>query len=78
MKFTRVIAMFLMGALMLGCMAACGGVNYAETNTEYVIGVSGPLTGGAAMYGVAVANAAQMAVGRVCDVEVDVHGWSCA
>ena len=65
MKFTRVIAMFLMGALMLGCMAACGGVNYAETNTEYVIGVSGPLTGGAAMYGVAVATAAQMAVDEI-------------
>ena len=57
--------MLLTGVLMLGCMTACGGVNYAENNTEYVIGVSGPLTGGAAMYGVAVANAAQMAVDEI-------------
>ena len=65
MKLTKVLALVLSGVLGLGLFAGCGSVNYAETNTEYVIGVSGPLTGGAAMYGVAVANSAQMAVDEI-------------
>lgn len=38
---------------------------YTAKNTEYVIGVSGPLTGGAAVYGEAVRNSAQMAVDEI-------------
>ena len=38
---------------------------YTANNTEYVIGLSGPLTGGAAMYGEAVANSAQMAIDEI-------------
>ena len=64
MKFTKALALVLCVVLCLG-MAACGNVNYAENNTEYVIGVSGPLTGGAGMYGTAVANSAQMAVDEI-------------
>ncbi len=64
MKFTKILALVLCAVLCFG-MAACGSVNYAENNTEYVIGVSGPLTGGAAMYGIAVANAAQLAVDEI-------------
>ena len=52
-------------AVMLLTLAACGGSNYTANNTEYVIGVSGPLTGGAAVYGVAVKNSAQMAVDEI-------------
>ncbi len=57
----------LLAALMVAAMfAGCGGqTNYAANNTEYVIGVSGPLTGGAAIYGKAVQNAAQMAVDEI-------------
>jgi branched-chain amino acid transport system substrate-binding protein len=57
----------LMAALMVMAMfAGCGGKkNYAENNTEYVIGVSGPLTGAAAIYGQAVKNAAEMAVDEI-------------
>ncbi len=57
----------LMAALMVAAMfAGCGGKsNYAANNTEYVIGVSGPLTGSASIYGEAVKNAAQMAVDEI-------------
>ena len=66
MKVTKILALVLSFALCIGMLAACGGeVNYAKDNTEFVIGVSGPLTGGAAIYGQAVANAAQMAVDEI-------------
>ncbi len=65
MKLTRILTLALSMVLCLGLFAGCGAVNYAENNTEYVIGVSGPLTGGAAMYGIAVANAAQIAVDEI-------------
>jgi len=67
MKLTKTIALVLSLVLCLGVLAGCGASqsNYTSNNTEYVIGVSGPLTGGAAMYGQAVANAAQMAVDEI-------------
>ena len=66
MKVTKILAFVLTFALCMGMLAACGGeVNYAKDNTEFVIGVSGPLTGGAGIYGQAVANAAQMAVDEI-------------
>ena len=56
----------LMAVAMICAMAACGSkTNYAANNTEYVIGFSGPLTGDAAVYGVAVQNSAQMAVNEI-------------
>ena len=63
MKKVLSIALALMFCLVM--LASCGSKNYAENNTEYVIGLSGPLTGGAAMYGTAVKNAAQMAVDEI-------------
>ena len=66
MKLTKAFAVILALVFCLSAFAACSGpVNYAENNTEFVIGLSGPLTGGAAMYGIAVANAAQMAVDEI-------------
>lgn len=66
MKITKILAFALSFVLCLGVCAGCGGpVNYAENNTEFVIGVSGPLTGGAAMYGTAVVNSAQIAVDEI-------------
>ena len=66
MKLTKAFAVILALVFCLSAFAACSGsVNYAENNTEFVLGVSGPLTGGAAMYGIAVANAAQMAVDEI-------------
>ena len=63
----KVLALALSMVLCLSMFAACAGgsVNYAENNTEIVIGMSGPLTGGAAMYGIAVKNSAEMAVNEI-------------
>ena len=52
--------------MVLAMMTGCAGNNsYTAKNTEFVIGVSGPLTGGAAIYGIAVKNSAQMAVDEI-------------
>lgn len=60
--FKKAVALLCVLALVLG-LSACGG--YTAKNTEFVIGLSGPLTGPAAVYGVAVQNAAQMAVDEI-------------
>lgn len=39
--------------------------NYAENNSKIMIGLSGPLTGGAAMYGIAVKNSIEMAIEEI-------------
>ncbi len=66
MKLKKLLALTLSALLCLGTLAGCGGkVNYAKDNTEFVIGVSGPLTGNAAIYGTAVKNAAQIAVDEI-------------
>lgn len=62
--FKKSFAIILAVALVFS-LAACGGANYTSENTEYVIGFSGPLTGGAAVYGTAVKNSAQMAVDEI-------------
>ena len=55
---------FLMATVMVAAMfAGCG--NKTSGSGEFVIGMSGPLTGGAAVYGVAVQNSAQMAVDEI-------------
>ena len=62
------VAAIVMALAMVLSFCACGGNSnngYTAKNTEYVIGFSGPLTGGAAVYGVAVKNAAQMAVDEI-------------
>jgi len=61
----------MMAAVMVVAMfAACapsnsGNDGNAAANKEIVIGVSGPLTGGAAVYGLAVQNSAQIAVDEI-------------
>ena len=62
--FKKFAAVVLALAMVLS-LAACGGSNYTSGNTEFVIGVSGPLTGPAAVYGTAVKNSAQMAVDEI-------------
>lgn len=69
MTKTMKIACAVMAVLMVFTMlSACQGgnsKNYAENNSEFVIGLSAPLTGSAAIYGIAVANSAQMAVEEI-------------
>jgi len=66
MKLVKIISLVLALTLCAGLFAACGkNAGYTDNNTEIIIGVSGPLTGGAGMYGTAVANSAQMAVDEI-------------
>ena len=65
MKLTKTIALVLALVLCIGLFSGCAASGYTAKNTEYVIGLSGPLTGAAAVYGVAVKNAAQMAVDEI-------------
>ena len=65
MKLTKTIALVLALVLCIGLFSGCAASGYTAKNTEYVIGLSGPLTGAAAVYGVAVKNSAQMAVDEI-------------
>ncbi len=62
----KAFAGMMVFAMVLG-LVACGGAgsSYTSENKEFVLGFSGPLTGGAAIYGVAVNNSAQMAVDEI-------------
>lgn len=67
-KTMKLACAALAAVMTMGVVVGCGGnsaKNYAENNTEYVIGASGPLTGGASVYGVAVKNSAAMAVEEI-------------
>lgn len=67
-KTMKLACAALAAVMTMGVVVGCGGnsaKNYAENNTEYVIGCSGPLTGGASVYGVAVRNSAAMAVEEI-------------
>ncbi len=61
------LAVLMAVGMLAGCAASGSGSDngYTANNTEFVIGVSGPLTGEAAIYGTAVANAAQIAVDEI-------------
>ena len=62
----KFLALTLAVLMVTAMFAGCGGKkDYTKNNTEYVIGVSGPLTGDAAVYGTAVKNAAQMAIEEI-------------
>jgi len=64
--FALALAAMMVAALFAGCAPSGGSASgYTAKNTEYVIGVSGPLTGAAAIYGQAVANSAQIAVDEI-------------
>jgi len=66
-KFVKLLCLALAVVMALTCFAGCqkGGATPTAKNTEYVIGMSGPLTGAAAVYGVAVQNSASMAVEEI-------------
>ena len=59
----KVLAIVLAAVMVAAMFAGCG--NKKSGSDEFVIGMSGPLTGGAAVYGVAVQNAAQMAIDEI-------------
>ena len=68
MKLSKKILTLALAVIMiLGtlALASCSNANPAAKNTKIKIGVTGPLTGGAAIYGVAVRNSAQIAVDEI-------------
>ncbi|MBE6682289.1 MAG: amino acid ABC transporter substrate-binding protein, partial [Ruminococcaceae bacterium] len=65
MKFTKIICLAMVALLSVGLLVSCGDADYTAKNETFKIGVSGPLTGDAAIYGEAVRNAAQMAVDEI-------------
>ena len=64
----KVFAILLAAMMLMATLAGCNNAadsSYTANNTEFVIGVSGPLTSSAALYGTAVKNAAQIAVDEI-------------
>ena len=86
MKMIKKMLAFSLAAVMAGsCLASCGDTDSKSEGTEgssgsntIVIGGSGPLTGGAAQYGVGVKNAVELAVkdvnesGMLGDIKLSV------
>ncbi len=56
----KVLVLAMALCMIAGSMFACG-----KKNETIVIGLSGPLTGGAATYGIAVENSAKMAIDEI-------------
>lgn len=62
----KFLALVMAVAMVVCCFAGCGSSgSYTANNTEYVIGLSGPLTGAASIYGIGVQNGAQLAVDEI-------------
>ena len=62
----KVFAFIMAAAMMLTCLAGCGNDSASTSNTAVIkIGGIGPLTGGAATYGIATKNGAQIAVDEI-------------
>ena len=70
-KFTKIACLLLALTMVLG-MTACGAKEDAASNV-YKIGGVGPLTGGAAIYGNAVKNAAEIAVEEINALGGDIQ-----
>ena len=56
-----VLCLVMLAGVSVFCFTSCNG----EDGGTIKIGFSGPLSGGAAMYGIAVKNSAQMAVDEI-------------
>ena len=74
----------MMAMVMVLSLAACGGNDTSTTDdggsdstestgTAFKIGVIGPMTGGAAIYGTCVANSAQIAVDEINALGGDIQ-----
>ena len=63
-KFVRIMSVLTAASLILTALAGCGGSN-GGSSAKIKIGGIGPITGGAAIYGNAVKNAAEIAVEEI-------------
>lgn len=59
--FTKVLALCVCAVMLVGYFAGCS----SKKDDCIVIGLTGPLTGGASIYGIAVKNSAQLAVDEI-------------
>ena len=59
---TKIVSMVMVVLMLAACFVACGDKG---GDNEYVIGMSGPLTGDASIYGTAVKNSAEMAIEEI-------------
>ena len=64
-KMAKILSVIMALAMVVACVAGCGKKSYTADNKEFVIGLSGPLTGPAAIYGLGVQNGAQLAVDEI-------------
>lgn len=64
-KIKKVLALALVGAMALTAFSGCGKSGKSGSSDKFYIGGIGPVTGGAAVYGTAVKNAAQIAVDEI-------------
>ena len=73
MKMKKVIATALVGFMAMGMLAGCGGGNDTQKDNQQggdavaaiKVGGTGPLTGGASIYGLAVQRGAEIAIEEV-------------
>ena len=75
MKKRQITAMLMAGAMCMGMLAGCGNKDDGQTggsSDTFTIGVVGPLTGDAAIYGTNVLNAAQIAVDEINAMDGDI------
>ncbi len=65
----KALSLVLVIAMAVAMIAGCGCENnmagYTANNTEYVIGCTGPLTGGASSYGISVQQGAKLAIEEI-------------
>ena len=61
-RVTRALAVVLSTAMVIASLAGCG---QAKSSGTYKIGGIGPTTGGAAVYGLAVKNGADLAIKEI-------------
>ena len=65
----KVVCMVLAAVMLMACLAGCGSTTAStpedSASAAFKIGGTAPLTGGAAIYGNAVKNAAQIAVDEI-------------
>ena len=75
MKKRNVCAMAMAGVMCMGLLAGCGSKDNTGSSDSnvFTVGVVGPLTGDAAIYGTNVVNAAQIAVDEINALGGDIQ-----
>lgn len=61
----KLFSVLLVAAMSLSLLAGCSGASSAGSADAWKIGGIGPITGGAAVYGIAVQNGAQIAIDEI-------------